>query len=130
MDASIEYFVRRTLGCRCPPEVFQSVSIERQHLETNGTTYARLVIGHRLLIYVTEPAGGPSAARLVSDLTLQGCAERDANAWNRFRLVIAMDAATDEAAGLAERFAATIGADDRAHLHVVSPAQIPAAARP
>ena len=125
---SIERFVRGTLGCRCPDEVFASIRVEQQ--AEAGTPFVRLLVGERLLIYVLHPRPGPPAAALVTALAARGRAERDACGYNRFRLVVAGDARDPAGAEIPERFAAAAGEDPHAHLHLVAPDLLPAALRP
>ena len=117
---ALEHFIRSTLGCKCPDEVFQSIAIDR----TDGHT--RLVIGSRLLIYVLETAPGRPAGKAVSRLTEQGLADRNAERLNRFRLVVASAQPTLILADAKASFADAAGADDRAHLHVLATDQLPA----
>lgn len=120
---SIERFVRGTLGCRCPDEVFASIQISPD--AEAGTRFLRLLIGDRLLIYVLRTGGGSPAPGLVWTLTRRGRAERDAGGHNRFRLVLAADEEVDDAA--VDAFTSATQGDDKAHLHVTSPDELPAA---
>ena len=116
---ALEHFIRSTLGCKCPDEVFQSVAIDR------ADSHIRLMIGNRLLIYVLEIAPGRTAAKAVSRLTEQGLADRNAEHLNRFRLVVASAQPTLILADAKASFAGAAGADDRAHLHVLATDQLP-----
>lgn len=116
---ALEHFIRSTLGCKCPDEVFQSVTIDC------ADSHARLVIGNRLLIYVLETATGRAAGRTVSRLTEQGLADRNALRLNRFRLVVASAQPTQVLADAKAGFAKAAGDDDRAHLHVLAADQLP-----
>ena len=52
----IKRFVQEMLGCGCPEEVFRSIEAQRNvRLNSFIVLSARIVIGNRLLIYVTEP---------------------------------------------------------------------------
>jgi len=117
--------VRSTLGCTCPDEVFRSIVLQRRGTANAPGSYARLVIGDRLLIYVHEARPGEGIAAAVAALTTQGLAEREAQAYNRFRLVIAAEALTRGPAEAAESFSGIVGRDDRAHLHVLCADQLP-----
>ena len=117
---ALEHFIRSTLGCKCPDEVFQSVAIDR------ADSHIRLVIGNRLLIYVLEIAPGRTAAKAVSHLTEQGLADRNAEHLNRFRLVVASTQPTLILADTKASFAGAAGDDDHAHLHVLAIDQLPA----
>jgi hypothetical protein len=117
---ALEHFIRSTLGCKCPDEVFRSVAFDR------ADGHIRLLIGNRLLIYVLETAPGRAAATAVSRLAEQGLAERNAGNLNRFRLVVASTQPTQVLADAKARFADAAGDDDRAHLHVLATDQLPA----
>jgi hypothetical protein len=115
-SSDLQRFVRGTLGCKCPDDVFQSVAIDCREDHT------RLMIGNRLLIYVVETTAGKAVSRLVE----QGLADRNSQRLNRFRMVIACPEPTPDLASAKAAFAAVAGDDDRAHLHVISADQLPA----
>ena len=119
-SSDLQRFVRGTLGCKCPDDVFQSVAIECREDHT------RLMIGNRLLIYVMETTAEPPAGNTVSRLVEQGLADRNSQRLNRFRLVVACPQPSADFASATAAFAAVAGDDDRAHLHVISADQLPA----
>jgi hypothetical protein len=119
-SSDLQRFVRGTLGCKCPDDVFQSVAIDCREDHT------RLMIGNRLLIYVVETTAEPPAGKTVSRLVEQGLVDRNSQRLNRFRLVIACPEPTPDLASAKAAFAAVAGDDDRAHLHVISADQLPA----
>lgn len=125
----IEHFVRRTLGCRCPGEVFQAISIERSPASDTLLPRTRLVVGNRLLIDVVDARTAKSTASAVSRLTTEGRSERDAKHLNRYRLVVASDHPTQVLTDARTSFANAAGDDDRVHLHVVATDQLPDAMR-
>ena len=119
--AAIERFVRGTLGCQCPDEVFRRVEVGAFDLPGGGTGQ-RLVIGDRLLIHLVA-ASDPLPR--IEDLATGGRDERDRRGYNRFRLVVVMPAAAGEAAHLQQRFNRALDDDDRAHLHVLAADPLP-----
>ena len=119
-SSDLQRFVRGTLGCKCPDDVFQSVAIDCREDHT------RLMIGNRLLIYVVETTAEPPAGKAVSRLVEQGLADRNSQRLNRFRLVVACPEPSPDLASAKAAFAAVAGDDDRAHLHVISADQLPA----
>ena len=125
----ITRFVRGTLGCQCPDDVFQSIVIGPQRTPDNGAPFTRLLVGNRLLIYIHEaqPAGATTAT--VSRLAQRGLTERDAKQYNRFRLVIVADDPTELLPAARSSFASVAGTDDRAHLHILATDQLPHALR-
>ena len=126
---SIEHFVRTTLGCKCPDEVFESIVFERVPAPDAALPCTRLVIGNRLLIYIheTQPAKATTAA--VSKLATQGRTERDAKQYNRYRLVLVSAHPTQVLDDAKASFTSVVGDDQRAHLHVVATDQLPHALR-
>lgn len=126
---SIERFVRTTLGCKCPDEVFESIIIGRERTPDNSAPFTRLLVGNRLLIYIheTQPAKATTAA--VSKLATQGLSERDAKQYHRFRLVVASAHPTQVLDDASTSFASVVGDDQRAHLHVLATDQLPHALR-
>ena len=125
----ITRFVRGTLGCHCPDDVFQSIAIEQQRTPDNGAPYTRLLVGNRLLIYVHETQPAKATTATVSKLATQGCSERDDKQYHRFRLVIVADDPTELLTAAKSSFADVAGTDDRAHLHVLATDQLPHALR-
>jgi hypothetical protein len=118
-STDLQRFVRNTLGCKCPDEVFQSISIDQ------CDDHMRLVIGNRLLIYVMEAAAGTAVRKAVLRLTEQGLEERNSQRLSRLRLVVVSRQPTLDPAGARAAFAEAAGADDRAHVHLVTSDQLP-----
>ena len=122
----IEHFVRGTLGCQCPDEVFQSISIDRSGTADDAASCTRLLVGHRLLIYVLDAASFGVAESALADLVARGRRERDERGYNRFRLVIACDEPASASIAVQHAFDAARGNDERAHLHCLPRALLPA----
>lgn len=126
----IEYFVRATLGCRCPDEVFRSVSIDQLRTADGAIGYTRLVVGSRLLIYILDAATASGGDGALADLVARGCRERNERGFNRFRLVIACDEPASEDTAVQHTFDDASGNDERAHLHWLQRALLPAEVAP
>ena len=122
-SSDLQRFVRGTLGCKCPDEVFQSVALDCHEDHT------RLMIGNRLLIYVMEVATETAAGKSVSLLASRGLADRNSKRLNRFRLVVATPEPTPRFEEAKAAFATAAGNDDRAHLHLIATDQLPAELR-
>jgi hypothetical protein len=123
---SIEHFVRGTLGCGCPDEVFQDVVIDRLPAVAGRPAIVQLLVGSRLLIHVVAPPEGAAVNGWIEQLVSHGRAARDRHGYNRFRLVIASQVLPASAREIRDRFArATVG-DDKVHLHFVGSDQLPA----
>ena len=125
----ITRFVRGTLGCQCPDDVFQSIVIGPQRTPDNGAPFTRLLVGNRLLIYIHETRTAKATTAAVSKLATQGRTERDDKQYNRFRLVIVADDPTELLPAARSSFASVAGTDDRAHLHILTTDQLPHALR-
>ena len=121
----VEQFVRGTLGCQCPDEVFRSVTLDRVHAGNGLPGTTRLAIGDRLLVYVMRAADSEDLVTAVGALTLSGIADRDSHGMNRFRLVLARRADDPGPGDVQRAFAVAAGPDDRAHLHVIDAAALP-----
>lgn len=122
-SSDLQCFVRSTLGCKCPDDVFRSVAIDRYESHT------RLLIGNRLLVYVVEAEAKLPDVKFVSQLASRGLADRDSQRLNRLRLVVASTQSELDLAHAKAAFAEVAGDDDRAHMHVISPDQLPAELR-
>jgi len=121
----IERFVRGALGCRCPEGVFRQVELESA-TEPGGTgLMTRLVIGHKLLIYVAVLATPSQMARQLTALARRGRRERDERGLNRFRLVLVSYGGAATEAGVREALDAMLEGDDRAQVHVVPRSALP-----
>ena len=122
---SIEHFVRGTLGCGCPDEVFQDVVIDRLPAVAGRPAIVQLLVGSRLLIHVVAPPEGAAVNGWIEQLVSSGRAARDRHGYNRFRLVIASQGLPASAREIRDRFVrATVG-DEKAHLHFVGSNQLP-----
>jgi len=88
----LKTFVKETLGCACPEEVFSYLKCKNNVPLHYGTELLRKInIGNRLLIYVVEVNDQDSVSLLLPFLFNTGKKERDDAGFNRFRLVIATD---------------------------------------
>jgi hypothetical protein len=123
----ITRFVRGTLGCQCPDDVFRSIVITHQHTPDNGAPFTRLLVGDRLLIYLLPASSTDATPETLAALARNGRAERDAKGYNRFRLVIASQDALSQDPAARTTFESVLGREDRAHLHFVPSAEIPIA---
>lgn len=130
--ADIEHFVRGTLGCSCPDEVFRSTSVRHVPCIADRPAHTELVVGSRLLIRVYEAPPDPAAADWLERLVADGRAARERHGYNRFRLVIVATASVPIAGGtddLLGRFSRAAPGDEHAHLHVLGEAQLPLSLR-
>jgi len=126
----IEPFVRDTLGCGCPDEVFRDIDLVSHDDATGGPAFSRLLVGGRLLIYVAVASSARDLAQDVRGLATRGLAERNEAGYNRFRLVVVLPQDSAGAALASDAFAAAVGHDPRAHLHCIADGSVPAALVP
>ena len=127
---SIERFVRGTLGCGCPDEVFEHLAVSRLPPIAGRPPIVQLQVGSRLLIHVVATPGDAGNDSWIEQLASSGRATRDRHGYNRFRLVIASPVPSAPARELEERFARAIVGDEKAHLHVVDSGELPAGLAP
>lgn len=119
-------FIRDRLGCGCPPEVFARVDESPTETSRCAGATRRIDVGGRLLIYLVESDTPDQVRSRLPDWIAAGRAERDAAGMNRLRLVIALP--HDDPAALEpirDAFATIAGTDERLHLHILRPEQIP-----
>jgi hypothetical protein len=127
---SLESFVHGALGCTCPDEVFQSVRIRNPEAVFTGLSQGFLIdIGGRLLVLIIEVDHWEALSPRLETLLAQGRRFRDAEGFNRFRLVIATPEVAAARAALTRQFNALANRDERLHLHVLSPGVLPLLAR-
>lgn len=127
---SIEHFVRVTLGCRCPDEVFESIRVQPAPVGTAVMPLTRLVVGQRLLIYAAHADAMTAKSEDFAALAERGRADRDTHGLNRFRLVVTADRSTPSVEAARTGFKQAAAGDDRMHLHVLSQQELPASLRP
>jgi hypothetical protein len=125
-QGDIEQFVRGTLGCGCPDEVFRSIVVSRLPAVAGRPPILQVLVGSRLLIHVVSPPTLEPANGWIEPLAANGRATRDRHGYNRFRLVVASPAPLASARALADRFARAVVGDDKAHLHFIGTDQLPA----
>jgi hypothetical protein len=115
----VEPFVREELGCACPDSAFTDIQIRPT---PSGLPAGWLIgCGGRLLLMIPA-AGAPATAPGQLELLFRRArALRDADGFNRFRLVLPWSAGGGETAA-----PPAVAADDRLHLHRVEPARLAA----
>jgi len=121
---SIEAFIKETLGCSCPEEVFEHIRYQPCIKLNERITVNKITIDKRLLIYLVENNNPDSIKALLPFLVDIGRNERDSFRYNRFRLVFATSR-LKEVREVAETLFRTIDRDERVHLHVISKDRLP-----
>ena len=126
----IERFVRGTLGCSCPDEVFRTVSVSRLPAVPGRPAVLQLLVGSRLLVHVAHAPPETQAIGWIEQLAAGGRAARDRHGYNRFRLVVVGARPATPVGELEARFARSVARDERAHLHLLDTHEVPAALAP
>ena len=117
---NIKAFVRQTLGCACPEEVFKRIDCQSNiKLNDNILLSSKINVGNKLLIYVVEINDQDFIRRTLPNLVEIGKKERDSSGFNRFRLVLATNK-LNKIKEVADVTFKTIDKDDRIHLHIIS----------
>jgi hypothetical protein len=115
----IKQFVKETLGCTCPDEVFNHIDCQAEIAASGGEFLDyEINIGNKLLVFVVTIDEHASLELLISQLVWDGIRKRNQDGFNRFRLVLLTQRPTD-VADEAFSFFQYLGADERVHLHVV-----------
>ena len=119
--AAIQTFVTETLGCRCPESVFEQIDYdEKSTIPGLDTPLRRLLIGHRLLIYILECDDATALHTFLPRLVERGKAERDRNGYNRLRVVVATDQPQSIQHAAEMLFSRLDHVDEKVHLHVLA----------
>jgi hypothetical protein len=121
------HFVRHTLGCGCPDEVFEHIRIDTKPEVFIGLPVDYVIdVGGRLLVAVCMTADWRQLQQKLADTVRRAREYRDSNGFNRFRLVVAAeDTQTAQAALQAQFESAIADGDEKMHLHVLAPAALP-----
>ncbi len=125
-NENVKAFVRQTLGCMCPDEVFEYIDCQH-NVKLNGDLLlnSKINVGNRLLIYVIEVNDADFIKNNLSKLISLGKNERDSKRFNRLRLVIVTDKMSEIKLVVQRIFEESEHKDERVHLHVVSRNEIP-----
>ena len=117
-------FVKRTLGCNCPEEVFSNLNCQSD-VPCNGIVLdLKINVGNRLLIYVVTVNDPDSLVRILPALVNAGKKERDGAGFNRFRLVLAADDISKIGKEAGKIFS-SLNKDEKVYLHTLSGKSIP-----
>ena len=115
----ITEFVRNTLGCNCPEEVFQYIDCRTVlNIDEYIEPAYEINIGNRLLIFAACIDEVDSLESAIPKLARAGINKRDKQKFNRFRLVLLSAPEIDIAAQASEIFkslAADVAKHDVGH---------------
>ncbi|MFX1521257.1 MAG: hypothetical protein ACFFCD_15190 [Promethearchaeota archaeon] len=117
---NIKEFVKETLGCDCPENVFTSIDSQLNvKLNNDILLNSKINIGNRLLIHVIEVNDSNSIKSNLSTLVSMGKRERDRGGFNRFRLVLITDKMNEIRKIAYMIFKNLEDKDEKVHLHVI-----------
>jgi hypothetical protein len=117
-------FVKQTLGCSCPDEVFSFIEC-RSDIPCSGIVLdMKINVGNRLLVYVVTVNEPDSLVHILPALVTAGKKERDGAGFNRFRLALAADdiSSIEKEAGKIFR---SLNEDEKVYLHTLPRKSIP-----
>ena len=117
-------FVKQTLGCNCPEEVFSIIDCLPDIFVGGTALDLKINVGNRLLVYVVTVDDPDSLRLILPVLVAAGKKERDGAGFNRFRLVLGADD-TSTIKNEAEMIFNGLNEDEKVHLHTVSRKSIP-----
>ena len=125
MRSPLERFIRDTLGCTCPDDVFEHTDSRCQVTLGSVTLNRRINVGHRLLIYLMECDDPEVLRSRLPEVFSRGLEERDRKGFNRLRVVVATDNRQPVSRAAQRVFEGQGGVDKRLHLHVVDKTAVP-----
>ena len=116
----VEGFVRGTLGCVCPEEVFEQIVVSPVSPVPGLSIDGSLEIGGRLLIYVSVIKDVHVLTASLEQIVREGRHARDSRGFNRFRFVVVTAQTEKIEAVLAPLFNSLPFIDDKMHLHIIT----------
>lgn len=124
----IEAFVRGPLSCNCPDKVFEKIEqIDSPAEFTDLATNNLIKIGGILLLLTLHVDDWQSLQSELQAIFKRGIQLRDDMGYNRFRLVVATADTAAATPVLTEQFESFSAMDEKIHLHVVTPEELPQA---
>ncbi len=115
----LKEFVQETLGCGCPEKVFEEINVSGHQVEGYSNEITRIVVGNTLLVYVIHSESENNLSDGIELIGLAGKADRDANNYNRFRLVVSIAERVAHNNSLSKRFSNVFAKDEKMHIHFV-----------
>jgi hypothetical protein len=111
----IRSFVQESLGCTCPEEVFQQISLD----DGDGQIARKIRVGGRLLVYILDAGRATDLPGAVSEALRDGVRVRERDRFNRFRLVVVSDEPERISGTVEAAFSGSASRDPKTHLHVL-----------
>ena len=117
-------FIKQTLGCNCPDEVFSNIECQTDIPCSGIMLDMKINVGNRLLVYIVTLNDPDSLRRILPVLVAAGKKERDGAGFNRFRLVLAADD-VNAIEKEAEKIFNSLNEDEKIYLHTLPGKSIP-----
>ena len=118
-NEKLKAFVKDTLGCGCPDKVFEKIDVSKIQIETHAEDLIRIVVGDTLLIYIVRLLLEDQFVGSVEAIGSAGRVDRDANNYNRFRLVLTGVEGFVKKDKITECFSKAFDEDEKTHIHFV-----------
>jgi len=118
-NEKLKAFVKNTLGCGCPEKVFEKIDFSKLPTVVDEEDATRIVVGDTLLIYVICPIPTANFVDSVESIGLAGKADRNANNYNRFRLVVSGIEDDVQQEKVSKSFSKSFNTDEKMHIHFV-----------
>ena len=116
-NEKLKAFVKNTLGCGCPEKVFEKIDFSKLPTVVDEEDATRIVVGDTLLIYVICPIPTANFVDSVESIGLAGKADRNANNYNRFRLVVSGIEDDVQQEKVSKSFSKSFNTDEKMHIH-------------
>ncbi len=117
-------FIKGTLGCQCPDEIFQNVNIQENfRLNMDIKLKYRIIAGNRLLLYIVDVDDASFVHEHLPTVMFFGRDEKELKGFKTFRLALAApepDKIRPAAESIFEDLATIMDLGEGIHLHVVS----------
>lgn len=117
-DENTIRFVRRTLGCACPDEVFKKIEYGDADRGEESCVQT-ITVGGRLLIHLWKVNDLATVEAKLPTVLFRGKEHRDRLGLNRIRIVLATDDVERVGSLARQLFQAWSGKDEKVHLHVL-----------
>jgi hypothetical protein len=128
MPPDLIHFIKDVLGCACPDEVLADIQVVPDPDGFAGLPVNFLLrVGGRLLVGICASGSPGAVAELLPRCFAAGRALRDAEGFNRFRLVVVSSDVDQDANLLRAVFDDLPMRDEKLHLHAITRSELPEA---
>ncbi|MGB0126229.1 MAG: hypothetical protein WBP72_01230 [Rhodocyclaceae bacterium] len=117
---AVKDFVRHTLGCACPDEVFERIEVRVPAADCLG----EIAIGGRLLVRCHSAESFEDLSVPLRQWLAAGIAARDPLGCHRLRLLLAARNPEETEQRALQIWESIERPDDRIHIHVLAPTEV------